>query len=138
MLGRPPSASVISGAGVSHLADRSPDGLHGGSMGMLEHLLKAAGGMHIADTAFFRSRHPPLLNCVPFFKRQGDMCCIPESFIHTVGFTDMDICIAAKGVYDQMRCQRSATPQAFGRIYGVTVCIELLSLRQATSNSPLG
>lgn len=138
MPGRPPPAPVIIGAGVSHFADRSLGGLHGGSIGVLEHLIKAAGGLQIAVTTFFQPQQPTLLNRVPFFKRQGNMRCISESFVHPAGLTDLDIHIAAKGVYHQMRSQRGATPQTFGRICGVTVRIKFLVFAPGCFQQPLG
>ena len=55
------------------------------------------------------------LDGIPFHKGQGRMGGIPKGLIHAAGFTDLHIRVSTEGVDHQVGCQRSATPQAFGR-----------------------
>ena len=67
---------------------------------------------------------------------------IPRNEYLTMNIHDfsnyLDIHIAAKGVYHQMRSQRGATPQTFGRICGVTVRIKFFVFAPGCFQQPLG
>ena len=69
-----------------------------GSIGVLEHLIEAAGGLQIAVTTFWGLNSRPRLIASHSSRDKGNMHCISESFVHPAGLTDLDIHIAAKGV----------------------------------------